>query len=65
MQMGSKKYAVISLEVPLELYYKNQVRITSGSYVRFTSGNYVIKPCKWKHKINNHYVLTYVRVTSL
>ena len=48
MQMESKSYIVITFGKYSELHYKNHVRITLGSYVRFTSGNYVIKPCKWE-----------------
>ena len=50
MQMRSKNYVVITFRTYSGLRYKNCVRITSESYVRFTSGNYVIKACKWEQK---------------
>ena len=40
----------------LELRYKNYLRITLGSCVRFTFGNHVVKPCKWDQKLCSYYV---------
>ena len=59
--MGPKDYVVITSE----LRYKNQVKITLGSFVRLTLANYVIKHCKWDQK--NNIVITFgsnARITS-
>ena len=50
LTLGSYVIKPGKLEVTSGLRYKNHVRITSGSNVRFTSGNYIIKLCKWEQK---------------
>ena len=58
MQMRSKSYVVNTFGVMSELRYKNYVRITLESCIRFSLGNYVIKP-NGNKKIRNHYVMVY------
>ena len=43
--MRSKNYVIITFGSSLGLRYKNQVRITSESYVRLALESYVIKLC--------------------